>query len=74
MKPHAKKLLEQALLLSAAERAEFIEELFKSFDIKPDNQAGVLSAKESEARLKKYKSGKATTFTVDEAFKLIESE
>ena len=74
MRPHAKKLLEQALVLSAVERAEFIEELFKSFDVEPDNQVDVLWAKESEARLKKYKSGKATTFSVDEAFELIESE
>ena len=56
MSPETKKLLEQALLLSAVERVWLIEELLKSFDTEAEKQVGVLWIKESEARLMEIKS------------------
>jgi hypothetical protein len=46
----AQAIIKQALNLNPVERAEFIEELFRSFDKAPDIKIDALWADESEER------------------------
>ena len=64
----AKGILRQALDLSPVDRAQLIEELFRSFD--PHDSAAIDAkwAAEAEARIAAYEAGKIPAVPVDEAF------
>ncbi len=61
------QILEQALMLPAAERANLVESLLASLD-QPDERIEELWAKEAEARLAAYEAGQIEAYPVDEVF------
>ncbi len=61
------QILEQALVLPAAERANLVESLLASLD-QPDERIEELWAKEAEARLAAYEAGHMEAYPVDEVF------
>lgn len=62
----AEKIMNDALELPPAERAELIERLFQSFDAPHKTQIDVASSAEFESRLDAYKEGKIKASPVEE--------
>ena len=71
MTTETQAILQQALRLSAVERAELIEALFRSFDKTGDRRVDALWAKEVESRIDAYEAGKMKADSVDNALKRI---
>jgi len=65
----ARAILEQALRLEPAERAEIIERLFRSFDPPPDPRVEAEWAAEVERRVKAFDAGLITADPADVIFK-----
>lgn len=63
----ANMILDQALELSALERADVAEKLLFSLD-SPDSKLDVLWAKEVDSRVEAYKKGEIETVPVAEVF------
>ena len=63
----ANLILNQALELSATERAAVAEELLVSLD-SPDPKIDALWEKEANSRVEAYKNGKLETITSEEVF------
>lgn len=63
----ANLILDQALELSATERADVAEKLLFSLD-SPDSKIDALWAKEADARVEAYKNGKLETVSAEEVF------
>jgi len=62
------KILEEALTLRPAEKAELIDKLLYSLD-KPDQEIDDLWAKEAESRIDAYEQGKIKAVTLEEVLK-----
>jgi putative addiction module component (TIGR02574 family) len=62
-----RQILEKALVLSAAERADLVESLLASLD-QPDPRIDELWAKEAEHRLAAYEAGRMEAYPADEVF------
>ena len=60
-------ILEKALVLSAAERADLVESLLASLD-QPDARIDELWAKEAENRLAAFKAGRMQACPADQVF------
>jgi putative addiction module component (TIGR02574 family) len=60
-------VLDQALGLSAAERANVAEKLLFSLDT-PDSKIDAVWAKEADSRVEAYKKGKTETISAEEVF------
>jgi putative addiction module component (TIGR02574 family) len=58
-------VFDQALRLDAVERAELIDQLFRSFDAVPDRAVDAAWAGEAEARLDAFSSGELTADTAE---------
>lgn len=71
MTAEALAIFQQALRLSAVERAELIETLFRSFDKSGDRRVDDLWAKEAESRIDAYDAGKMKADSIDTALKRI---
>lgn len=71
MTAQAQSVLQEALRLSAVERAELIEALFRSFDKGGNQGADALWAKEAESRIDAYDARKMKADSVDNALKRI---
>lgn len=67
MNTPAKKVLSEALHLSAAERAALAEALLSSLD-KPDPEIDEIWAREAEARIDEVERGEAETVSAEEVF------
>ena len=65
MKKVSKSVLNQALELSALERATLVEQLLQSLD-KPDENMDALWAAEAEARIDAYEKGVIEVVAVSE--------
>lgn len=65
MKVESQDLLKEALELPPVERAAFVDQLLTSLD-KPDEAVDQVWRKEIAARLRAYRSGKATTVSAEE--------
>jgi len=63
----AKQILEKALILSAAERADLVESLLASLD-QPDARIDELWAEEAEDRLAAFETGRMKAYPVDQVF------
>lgn len=74
MTAEALAVLKQALRLSAVERAELIEALFRSFDKSGDRRVDEHWAKEAESRVSAYAAGKLHAAPVDDALKRIDEK
>ena len=61
------KLIEKALKLSPAEKADMIDRLIKSLD-QPDKTIDKFWIRESENRIDAYEKGKLTSVSIEEAF------
>ena len=59
------KVLEEALTLTPAQKAELIDRLLSSLD-KPDKDIDELWAKEVESRIDAYEKGKIRAVTLEE--------
>ncbi|MGO9597587.1 MAG: addiction module protein [Isosphaeraceae bacterium] len=68
MSTATKQILEQALVLSAAERADLVESLLASLD-RPDARIDELWAKEAEDRLNVFEAGQMKAYPADEVFR-----
>ncbi|HEX7026301.1 MAG TPA: addiction module protein [Gammaproteobacteria bacterium] len=62
----SREILEQAMALSPAEKAELVDKLIWSLD-KPDSELDKLWAEEAESRLAAYKRGDLKAVSVEEA-------
>jgi len=62
-----KQILEKALVLPAAERADLVESLLASLD-QPDARIDELWAKEAEDRLADFEAGQTKAYPADEVF------
>ena len=62
-----KQILEKALVLPPAERADLIESLLASLD-QPDARIDELWAKEAEDRLAAFEAGQTKAYSADEVF------
>ena len=60
-------ILDQALELSASERANVAEKLLFSLD-KPDSKIDDLWAKEADSRVEAYKNGKIEAISAEKVF------
>ena len=67
----ANEILIKALSLDPMERAELIENLFRSFDKEEDNRINVLWAEEAESRIDAFEAGKLSADSADAVFKRI---
>jgi len=74
MTTEAQAILQQALRLSAVERAELIEALFRSFDPSGDRRVDTLWAREAESRIDAYEAGKTTADSADNVLKRINNK
>jgi putative addiction module component (TIGR02574 family) len=63
----AKRILDEALALPAAERATLVEELLASLD-RTDPTIDALWAQVAERRLAAFEAGEMETFPADEVF------
>jgi putative addiction module component (TIGR02574 family) len=54
----ARRILAKALGLAPVEKAELIEELFRSFDRKADRRVDAAWARETESRIDAFEAGK----------------
>jgi len=63
-----KQILEKALVLPAAERADLVESLLASLD-QPDARIDELWAKEAEDRLAAFDAGQTKAYPADEVFR-----
>ncbi|MCJ7503232.1 MAG: addiction module protein [Acidobacteriia bacterium] len=61
-------LLEKALSLPPAERAELADRLLTSLDVSPDRRIDELWAQEAEARLEAFERGEIKAVSAREAF------
>lgn len=61
----ARKMLQQAMQLSAPDRAALVERLIASLD-KPDNTLDTLWLKEAEDRMNIYRAGELAAVDADE--------
>lgn len=68
MSDAAKLLIDQALELTAQERAVVAEQILLSLD-KPDTELDAIWASEAESRLSAYKSGQEPAISLADAFK-----
>ena len=68
MSDAAKVLIDQALELTAQERAVVAEQILLSLD-KPDTELDAIWASEAESRLSAYKSGQEPAISLADAFK-----
>jgi putative addiction module component (TIGR02574 family) len=66
------KVLEEAKRLSPMERAELIEGLLESFNLKRRKEIDAAWAKEAESRIDAYESGKIEDLPVSKVFEEIE--
>jgi len=64
----ANLILDQALELSAVERASVAEKLLFSLD-SPDSKIDALWAAEADSRIEAYKKGEIETVSAEEVFK-----
>ncbi len=62
------RILEEALKLTAVERAELVDSLLSSLD-KPDQAIDKLWAREAEARIDAYDQGQIKAVSLDEVLK-----
>lgn len=62
----SREILNKALALSPAEKAELVDKLILSLD-KPDSELDKLWAEEAESRLAAYKRGDLKAVSVEEA-------
>ena len=62
-----RQILEKALVLPAAERADLVESLLTSLD-QPDARIDELWAKEAEDRLAAYEAGRMMAYPADQVF------
>ncbi|MCL4693853.1 MAG: addiction module protein [Candidatus Hydrogenedentes bacterium] len=62
------RILEEALKLTAVERAELVDSLLSSLD-EPDRAIDTLWAREAEARIDAYEQGQINAVTLDEVLK-----
>ena len=67
MSNSANTILDQALELSAIERANVAEKLLSSLD-SPDSKIDALWAKEADSRVEAYKKGEIKTIPAEEVF------
>lgn len=65
------KLLEAALSLPAAERAELVDRLLTSLDTSPDTRIGRLWTQEAEDRLDAFERGEIRAVSAKDAFEAI---
>ncbi len=61
------QILEKALVLPPAERADLVESLLASLD-QPDARIDELWAREAEDRLAAFEAGQTKAYSVDEVF------
>ena len=61
----AKEILDKAILLSPAEKAELVDQLILTLD-KPDKKLDKLWAEEAESRLAAYKRGDLRAVSLEE--------
>ena len=67
----AQHLLREAIRLSPVEKAELIEELFRSFDPAGDRRVDAAWAGEAESRIDGYEAGKIPADSADAALQRI---
>ena len=61
----SKEILDKAILLSPAEKAELVDQLILTLD-KPDKKLDKLWAEEAESRLAEYKRGDLRAVSLEE--------
>ena len=71
MSPHTTQILEQALSLSAQERAELAERLLSSLELSPDPKIDALWGQEVEDRLDAFHQNKISTVPVKQVFESV---
>ncbi len=67
-----KQLFKKVSTLPPIERAEFIENLFESFDFEDRKLIDALWAQEAEDRIEAYEKGKIPLVSIKEVFNKIE--
>jgi len=71
MTMETQKILEQALHLNPVDRAELIEELFRSFDKARNDKVDARWAEEAESRIDAYDTGKINADSAAAVFERI---
>ena len=71
MTMETQKILEQALHLNPVDRAELIEELFRSFDKARNDKVDARWAEEAESRIDAYDTGKISADSAAAVFERI---
>jgi putative addiction module component (TIGR02574 family) len=66
-----KEILKKALLLPPVERAELIDQVFRSFDCDDKNDFDALWAEEAEARIDAFEKSKLKAIPAKEVFRKI---
>lgn len=61
-------ILQQALRLNPVERAELIEQLFRSFEPAPDARVDAAWKDEAESRIRAYEAGKIPADSAEAVF------
>ncbi len=64
-------ILKEALRLTPGERAELVEGLLHSFDVRPDASVDAAWAKEAESRIDAYESGQLSSDSAANVFSRI---
>lgn len=72
MTTQVKQILKRAIRLPAIDRAELVEEILDSFDFPERKKIDALWAKESEARLSAFLSGRMKAKSAKEVFQSIQ--
>ena len=72
MTTDVKQILKRAISLPAIDRAELIEEILSSFDFPQRQKIDALWAKEAEARLSAFSSGRMKTKSAKQVFQTIQ--
>ena len=72
MSPHSQPILSKALELPPIERAELVEKLLSSFELRSPKKIDALWAREAEARLDAFEQGKIKAVPVRDVFKRID--
>ena len=72
MTTHVKQILKRAISLPAIDRAELIEQILSSFDFPERKKIDALWAKEAEARLSAFSSGRMKTKSAQQVFRDIQ--
>ncbi len=72
MTTQVKQILKRAIRLPAIDRAELVEEILDSFDFPERKKIDALWAKETDARLNAFLSGRMKTTPAKQVFQAIQ--